>query len=183
MVTAIRVVGRKVGFPFNVWMVFDYYYFTKDPLDIKAVLHNLGAQNKASVYGDIAYLFPNSLLTTDCKYQCFTCKTFITRVLDKTWRTRRKEYLKSFKPGTLKHHCLDYFRNGADLVNQLKNRKGEFAISYDVCNRLTFKNFFSKLLVLYTKSKNWCFVAFSATSVGLNQEPEHFNIFADKLLE
>ncbi|ENN79236.1 hypothetical protein YQE_04420, partial [Dendroctonus ponderosae] len=65
---------------------------------------------------------------------------------DKTWRIRRKEYLKSFKPSTLKRYCLDYFQNSADLVEQFKNRKGEIAISYDVCNRFTFKNFFSKLI-------------------------------------
>ncbi|KAH1009415.1 hypothetical protein HUJ04_001774 [Dendroctonus ponderosae] len=148
VVTAVRVVGSKLGFPFNVWIAFDYYYITKNPLDIKAVFHNLSAQNKGSVYDDIAYLFPNSLLTTHYK----------------TWRIRRKEYLKSFKPSTLKRYCLDYFQNSADLVEQFKNRKGEIAISYDVCNRFTFKNFFT-------------------TSVGLNQNPEHFSIFADKLLE
>nr|AFI45013.1 cytochrome P450 CYP410a1 [Dendroctonus ponderosae] len=127
VITATSYVGSKVGFPYNVWMIFDYYYFTKDPMDIKTVLHNLSAQNKASVYDDIAYLFPNSLLIAHYK----------------DWRIRRKAYMKCFKPSTLKSYCSDYFQNALDKIDNMRKEKSDFAMSYDAFNRLTFKNFFT----------------------------------------
>lgn len=55
------------GFPFNVWLGHNYHYFTKDPHEVKTILHNVSAQNKGNAYQDIAYVFQNSLLTIHCK--------------------------------------------------------------------------------------------------------------------
>lgn len=69
VIAAVSYMGKHFGFPFNMWHGHDYYYFTKDPAEAKILLHNLSAQNKGTVYKDVAYVFQNSLLTIHCEYE------------------------------------------------------------------------------------------------------------------
>ncbi|CAG9760740.1 unnamed protein product [Ceutorhynchus assimilis] len=131
-------VQKYIGFPFNLWHGYDYYYFTQDPNEAKTLLHNLGAQNKGTVYNDIAYVFQDSLLTIEYK----------------RWRLRRKEYAKCFKPSSLKMFSLDYYKGSSDFIREIMAQNGRQSLSYDDFTKYAFKNFFLTSLGLDKQPEN-----------------------------
>ncbi|ERL86326.1 hypothetical protein D910_03734, partial [Dendroctonus ponderosae] len=63
VVGILTFIDDVFGFPFNLWLGHNYHYITKDPQEVKTILHNISAQNKGFTYQDISYVFQNSLLT------------------------------------------------------------------------------------------------------------------------
>lgn len=55
-------VKKLFGFPFNAWFGHKYHYVTDSPDEAKIVLNHPKCLDKAQIYGDIHYIFRNSIL-------------------------------------------------------------------------------------------------------------------------
>ncbi|KAH1009416.1 hypothetical protein HUJ04_001775 [Dendroctonus ponderosae] len=138
VVGILTFIDDVFGFPFNLWLGHNYHYITKDPQEVKTILHNISAQNKGFTYQDISYVFQNSLLTIHYN----------------KWRLRRKEYAKSFKPASLKPFSLDYYKDSCDFIKEVKRQNGELVIAYDTFTKYAFNSFFSTSIALDKKPTN-----------------------------
>ncbi|CAH1131232.1 unnamed protein product [Ceutorhynchus assimilis] len=125
MLTTLLWAERYFGLPCSFWFSYKYHYMCNNAEEAKIVLNHPKCLNKAQLYGDVQYLFRNSLLLIDAE----------------KWKPRRRYLRNGFKSNILKSFFPTFYQQSCYLVEEIKNVGPEQDL-YKFFNKYAFMNFF-----------------------------------------
>ncbi|XP_050308966.1 cytochrome P450 4c21-like [Anthonomus grandis grandis] len=125
MLATLLWAEKYVGMPVNFWFGHKYHYMCDNAEEARIVLNHPKCYNKAELYGDVQYVFRNSLLLVD---------------VDK-WKPRRRYLRSAFKTNMLNGFCPTFYHQSCALLEKIKNIQPKEDL-FKFFNKYAFMNFF-----------------------------------------
>lgn len=118
---------RSFGLPFNVWFGHKYHYVTDSADEAKIVLNHPKCLNKAQIYGDIHYIFRNSILLIPGEsfiLQFILLWIKLVLVGDQ-WKGRRRYLRSAFNTVMINQFVPTMYQQSCLLLQRLTTKRPE----------------------------------------------------------
>ncbi|XP_066257187.1 probable cytochrome P450 4d14 [Euwallacea similis] len=125
MLSTLLWAERYVGMPINFWYGSKYHYMSKSADDARIVLNHSKCLNKAELYGDIQYVFKNSILL----------------IPGEIWKGRRRYLRSAFNTNMINTFMPTFNQQSCALIDLINKKKPEDD-HYKFFNTHAFMSFF-----------------------------------------